>query len=527
MGAMLIDVNVLVQILVAYLCFLPLYLIWSWKRTITLVTNWPLVGMLPGLLSKLSDIHEYATQVLKQNGGTFRFKGPWLANMDFLVTCDPMNVRYISTQNFANYTKGPESKKLAEPFGDGVLNSDSESWKSYRKLIHSIIKHRKFQLFQERSMRQKVSQGLIPVLEHVSRQGIVVDLQDVFQRFTFDNICLLVMGFDPKCLTIELPEDDYRMAFDEVEEAIFYRHIVPESIWKLQKWLNIGEENKLRRAMEILDPFLYQCISLKKGEFLRCRTSQMEQVEDGKDEDFDILTACMVEQEREEAKGEVAQTDDYRRSDKYLRDIAFNFIAAGKDTVNASLTWLFWLIATHPSVEEKILEEIKENLQAKEDGKWRLFSIEEQSKLVYLHAAICEALRLYPSLPFNHRFSVEPDVLPSGHCVNANTKILVSLYSMRSMEGIWGEDFLEFKPERWISEIGGIVRIPSYKFIAFNTGPRSCLGRDLTFFQMKTIVPAILWNYRIQVVEGHPISPCLSVMLHMKHGLKVRVSKRS
>lgn len=254
----------------------------------------------------------------------------------------------------------------------------------------------------------------------------------------------------------------------------------------------------------------------------------MEQaVEDEKDEDFDLITACMTEQEEEADQGEVAQTDDYKRSDRYLRDIAFNFMAAGKDTVNAGLTWLFWLIATHPSVEEKILEEIKANLQDKEDGKWRLFSIEEQNKLVYLHAAICEALRLYPSVPFNHRLSVEPDVLPSGHRVAANTKIMVSLYSMGSMEGIWGDDCLEFKPERWISEKGGIVHIPSYKFIAFNTGPRSCLGQDLTFFQMKTLVPAILCNYRIQAVEGHPISPCLSVMLHMKHGLKVWVSKRS
>ena len=56
---------------------------------------------------------------------------------------------------------------------------------------------------------------------------------------------------------------------------------------------------------------------------------------------------------------------------------------------------------------------------------------------------------------------------------------------------------------------------------------RSCLGQDLTFFQMKTIVTAILWHYHVQVVKGYPISPRRSVMLHMKHGLKVRVSKRS
>ncbi|GMY29653.1 alkane hydroxylase mah1 [Fagus crenata] len=410
--------------------------------------------MLPGLLCKAPNIHEYVTQVLKQNGGTFEFKGPWFSNMDFLVTSDPKNVHYISSINFINYSKGPEFKKLFEPFGDGVLTSDSDSWKSYRKLIHSLIKHRKFQLFQERSMRQKVSQGLFPVLDHVSRQGIELDLQDVFQRFTFDNTCLLVLGFDPNSLSVDLPEVASRRAFDEVEEAVFYRHMVPEIIWKIQKWLNIGEEKKLSRAMEILD--------------------------------------------------------------------------AGKDTVSAALTWLFWLIITHPLVEKRILEEIKVNLQARADGgNWRFFKVEELGKLVYLHAAICEALRLYPSVPFNQRVSIQPDTLPNGHRIGASTKVMISLYSMGSMEEVWGDDCSEFKPERWITKQGRINHVPSYKFIAFNTGPRSCLGQDLTFFQMKTIATAILWNYRVQVVEGHTITPCLSVMLHMKHGLKVKVSKRT
>ena len=66
-----------------------------------------------------------------------------------------------------------------------------------------------------------------------------------------------------------------------------------------------------------------------------------------------------------------------------------------------------------------------------------------------------------------------------------------------SMKDIWGGDCLEFKPERWINEQGGINNIPSHKFIAFNAGPRSCLGQDLSFFQMKTIVTAIIWNYRL------------------------------
>ena len=55
-----------------------------------------------------------------------------------------------------------------------------------------------------------------------------MDLQDVLQRFTFDNTCLLVLGFDPNCISVDLPELAYRMALDEVKEVVFYRHIVPE-----------------------------------------------------------------------------------------------------------------------------------------------------------------------------------------------------------------------------------------------------------------------------------------------------------
>jgi cytochrome P450 len=97
---------------------------------------------------------------------------------------------------------------------------------------------------------------------------------------------------------------------------------------------------------------------------------------------------------------------------------------------------------------------------------------------------------------------------------------------MGRMESIWGEDCLEFKPERWISEQGRIVHVPSYKFIAFNAGPRTCLGKDMSFIQMKIVASSIIWNYRVQVVEGHPVLPKISVVLHMRHGLKVRVTKR-
>jgi cytochrome P450 len=85
---------------------------------------------------------------------------------------------------------------------------------------------------------------------------------------------------------------------------------------------------------------------------------------------------------------------------------------------------------------------------------------------------------------------------------------------------------LEFKPERWISDRGQIIKVPSYKFIAFNAGPRSCIGKDMSFVQMKMVAVALLWKFEIQVVKGHSVTPKTSILLRMKHGLKVTVSKR-
>ena len=70
------------------------------------------------------------------------------------------------------------------------------------------------------------------------------------------------------------------------------------------------------------------------------------------------------------------------------------------------------------------------------------------------------------------------------------------------------------------------MHVSSFKFIAFNAGPSSCRGKDIAFIQMKIIASAIVWNYHVHVIEGHPVSPSISVLLHMKHGLKVGISKR-
>ncbi|KAI4969055.1 hypothetical protein ZWY2020_046385 [Hordeum vulgare] len=91
----------------------------------------------------------------------------------------------------------------------------------------------------------------------------------------------------------------------------------------------------------------------------------------------------------------------------------------------------------------------------------------------------------------------------------------------------WGKDCMEFRPERWITDDGKLRYEPSYKFIAFNTGPRTCLGKEVAFTQMKAVAAAVLWNFVVEAVPGHVVEPKLSVILHMKNGLAVTVKRRN
>ncbi|CAN1287055.1 Alkane hydroxylase MAH1 [Linum perenne] len=189
------------------------------------------------------------------------------------------------------------------------------------------------------------------------------------------------------------------------------------------------------------------------------------------------------------------------------------------------MSWFFWLVAINPAVEKNILEEMDRVLHQMSS----IPSMEELKRLVYLEGAILETLRLYPSIPFEIKQALDADVLPSGHAISSGTKFLVSIYSMGRMEKIWGDDCMEFKPERWLEGVSqhNIVHVPSYKSPAFMTGPRTCLGRKIAITQIKVAATYVLRKYKIDVVEGQHVVPGLGIVLFMRYGLKITASQRT
>ncbi|KAK9040540.1 hypothetical protein V6N11_015688 [Hibiscus sabdariffa] len=77
---------------------------------------------------------------------------------------------------------------------------------------------------------------------------------------------------------------------------------------------------------------------------------------------------------------------------------------AGKDTTAASLSWFIYMLCKHPDVQENVVAEMKEATKSTKVKDVAEFgaSLSERGyrKDAYIHAAITETLRLYPTQQF-------------------------------------------------------------------------------------------------------------------------------
>lgn len=492
------------------------YLLWFYllSRRLTGPKVWPLVGSLPLLFINRRRIHDWMAANLRATGVAATYQTcticiPFLARKQgfYTVTCHPRNIEHILRTRFDNYPKGPDYQAaFHDLLGQGIFNSDGETWLIQRKTAALEFTTRTLRQAMARWVNRTIKNRLWRILEKAATENTSVDLQDLLLRLTFDNICGLTFGKDPETLSLDLPDNPFAKAFDSATEATLQRLLYPGFLWRLQKFLNIGAELRLENSLNIVENYMTEALNARK-----------EAPSD------DLLSRFMKRRD----------TDGNTFPDAVLKRIALNFVLAGRDTSSVALSWFFYSVMNDKHVEEKIVAEITTVLKetrGEDPRAWvdEPLVFDEADRLVYLKAALAETLRLYPSVPEDFKYVVSDDVLPDGTHVPAGSTVTYSIYSVGRMKSIWGEDCMEFKPERWLSEDGDRFETPKdgYKFVAFNAGPRTCLGKDLAYLQMKSVASAVLLRYRLALVPGHRVEQKMSLTLFMNNGLRVYLHPR-
>uniref|UniRef100_A0A0D9YG95 Cytochrome P450 n=1 Tax=Oryza glumipatula TaxID=40148 RepID=A0A0D9YG95_9ORYZ len=464
--------------------------------------SYPVVGTLPHIIKNKHRFLKWSTEIMKRSPtNTMSYKALGLTGG--VITANPANVEHILKTNFDNYPKGKLTVSILEDFlGHGIFNSDGEQWLWQRKAASYEFNKRSLRNFVVDTVRFEIVKRLLPLLEKAGLDGRTLDLQDVLERFAFDNICRVAFGEDPACLTKErmaAPQSaEFMRAFNDAQNAILARFNSPaKSLWRVKKLFNMEPERRMREALATIHGF----------------------------------AELIVRERRERGEAGLARGDDFlsrfaasgEHSDESLRDVATNFVLAGRDTTSSALTWFFWIVSGRPDVEDRVVREIRA-VRASSGSTDATFSFDELREMHYLHAAITESMRLYPPVAIDTHSCKEDDFLPDGTFVGKGWLVTYCAYAMARVEDIWGTDCEEFRPERWLDEAGVFRPESSFKYPVFHGGPRMCLGKEIAYIQMKSIVSCVFDRFTLRYTggEGHP-GLVTSLALRMEGGLPMQV----
>ncbi|GAB2233937.1 hypothetical protein Droror1_Dr00003167 [Drosera rotundifolia] len=468
-------ISVLLSLL---LSFLGLFLIlWTKVKAMLMKPRWCKCEICQAYLtrswtSRFSSLSEWYTHLLRLSPtGTIH-----VHVMKNTITANPANVEHILKTNFDNYPKGsPFSAILGDFLGRGIFVADGENWRFQRKIASLELGSVSIRSFAYEILSSEIKTRLLPLLDSCTGDD-VVDLQDVFRRFSFDNICRFSFGIDPECLNLTLPMSELADAFDVASKLSAERALVASPwIWRAKRALNVGSEKRLRDAIRKINVLAEDIIAQRKKMGFS-----------GKN---DLLSRFMT-----------TMDDD----DQYLRDIVISFLLAGRDTVVSALTVFFYLISENPEVESKIREEMDRvldgpGLRSAHDEP-EVPGFEKLREMHYLHAALYESLRLFPPVQMDSKFAKDEDVLPDGTPVKKGDKVSYHPYAMGRMETIWGSDCETFRPERWLRD--GLFRPENpYRYPVFQAGVRVCLGKEMALVAMKTVAVSLVRRFDIRLVE--------------------------
>nr|BAN19923.1 cytochrome P450 [Echinochloa phyllopogon] len=478
----------------------------------------PLLGNTLEFIRNRRRFFDWYTDLLRAApSGAIEAWGP-LGAGHAVTTASPADVDHLLRAGFAGYAKGALFRDAtAELIGDGLFAADGRLWSLQRKLASHAFSSRALRRFSDGVLAAHLRRGLLPSLDAAAAAaaaGRAVDLQDALRRFGFSTICHVAFGVEAADGGGGQGQEALFAAFDAALEISFRRALTPATwVRRLTKLLDVGRSRRLREAVAVIDGYAMSVVESKEA------ARQRNEDRDGGDPD--LLSRFMAAMDEDDGSelGAMFPTPAAKR--RFLRDVVVTFVLAGKDTTSSALTWFFWLLAANPRCERRAHEEAAASCGGAGDAKG----------MHYLHAALTEAMRLYPPVPFNGRVAVRDDELPSGAAVRAGWYANYSAYAMGRMKELWGDDCMEFVPERWLGDGGEFVPVDAARYPVFHAGPRVCLGKEMAYVQMKTVAAAVLRRFRVDVVApvasmDAPPAYEMTATMKMNGGLWVRLCRR-
>ncbi|KAL6711299.1 hypothetical protein ACN47E_005830 [Coniothyrium glycines] len=242
--------------------------------------------------------------------------------------------------------------------------------------------------------------------------------------------------------------------------------------------------------------FLMWCIptAVRERRFRHLRNSTEKTVRrmNTKTEHRDFIWYILKQREK---KNEVSD-------DEVIMNAAL-FIVAGSETTATELCGLTNYLLRNPDIFKKLRDELRTACKTETD-----INMDVLAGLPYMNACIEEGLRIFPPVPIGLLRTVpKGGSLIDGHAVPGGTSVCVSSWGAAHSASNFADPD-SFRPERFLdtpefkAKYAGDVRKAAQPF---STGPRGCIGRNLTYVELRLILGALLWNFDLEFADGAPL----------------------
>lgn len=371
-------------------------------------------------------------------------------NKKLLFVCHPELIEAVYAQEARGLLSRDflyEAKKSL--FGDGLINSKSDTWTQQRRLMQPIFSKEAIAAWEKVFIDEAVNANTKLLSVAPGTINLSKSLKRLIQRIFIQ--VLTGRSVDT------LPNSEALIQAIEIISTGLLPHLVAEMIsnGKLMK-LMPAKSRAYQAAVNYLSDFVSQEIIQKQTGLEPSLISAMQQA-------VDIKTG-------------------YRMTTALLTDEAINLFFAGQDTTLNTLAWFFYLLGRHENVHAQVSEEIRKY----QDAPLNAASLE---KLTYTRAVLYETLRLYPpAAALSTQAIAEVEI--GGQRIDKDTIIILSMYATHRHPRLW-EKPNDFYPEHFLMPRLGAKR-HKYAYYPFGGGLHNCIGRHFAELEMMVIIVTLL-----------------------------------
>jgi len=443
---------------------------------------------------KMAKVEKYASIVV----GPFHF---------MLITCPNMIKEILVTKENCFEKNHVVLTLLKRFFGNGLLLSDGQLWKSERRVLNKAFRHEKL-LKMSVVIEEACNERIIEWKKRLTATDLFeVDWNREMSQLTSDVIGRCAFGQNNNQVEIggkkvKLIDFTKKLERDAAHYGTRLSYLLFP--WKFKLNLDATTRELKGRTKTLRDV---------GRNIIQERIRELQDDPNSLLENRDLLN-LMIEAHLDGR--DVEQCDQVIDYDLMI-DECITFVLAGSDTTSVLLTQAFYYLTKHPEVTQRLRQELFDNLgQAFHNDPKNFIHFTDLDKLPYLNKVVKETLRIAPSVPVIIPKMVTKDVQIQSLKLKKGTKIHISPYLLQRSPLYW-QNPEKFDPERKELEDSN----PHY--MPFTIGKRSCIGQFFALMEAKIALTKLIMNFDVECDQESMKKLESHITLHLPEGLPTRV----